>query len=229
MRKLILSACLLISLSSLTDVMYADEFDQILHALEQIEGNTSGTEIATQAINNLNSEEFQALAAHFGYGDLLNSDDDLNARKWSPDTWDSALQGLSGGNDDRYKELVDDYQKNHPYLSNEDMQKGASSANTTNYEQQVETNRAAMAHASYSFESVNEHLDNIKELSSQINKAENPKAIEEINARINAEVAYLQVEQIKSMAIMNEQLAQSQASELVHEKSASEFNQIPDK
>lgn len=229
MRKSILNVCLLISLSSITEVIYADEFDQILHALEQIEGYTSGTEVATQAINSLNEQEFQALAAHFGYGDLLNSDEDLSARKWSPDTWESALQGLSGGNDARYKQLVDDYQKNHPYLSNEDMQKGASSANTTNYEQQVETNRAAMAHASYSFESVNEHLDNIKELSSQINKAENPKAIEEINARINAEVAYLQVEQIKSMAIMNEQLAQSQASELVHEKAASEFNQVPEK
>jgi len=229
MRKLILTTCLLISLSSITEVMYADEFDQIIKALYNIEDYTSGTELATQAINSLNEQEFKELAAHFGYGDLLNSDDDLNARKWSPDTWESALQGLSGGNEERYKQLVDDYQKNHPYLSNDDMKKGASDAYTKNYEQQVETNRAAMAHASYSFEDVNKHLDNIKELSSQINKAENPKAIEEINARINAEVAYLQVEQIKSMAIMNEQLAQSQASTLVHEKAASEFNQIPDK
>jgi len=228
MKKLFLTACLLIALSSVTDVIYADEFDQILEALIKIEGYTSGTQEATQAIDALNDNEFKALAAHFGYGDLLNSDEDQSARKWSPDTWDSALQGLSGGNNDRYKQLVDEYQKNHPTLSSDDMKKGASDAYAANYEQQVETNRAAMAHASYSFEEVNKHLDNIKELSSQINKAENPKAIEEINARINAEVAYLQVEQIKSMAIMNEQLAQTQASELVHEKAASEFNQIPE-
>jgi len=212
-----------------SQLAYADEYDEIMKQLYKIAESTSGTQTATEAIDALNDKEFQELAAHFGYGDLLNSDDDLNARKWSPDTWDSALQGLSGGNDDRYKELVDQYQQDHPYLSSDDMKKGASDAYATNYEQQVDTNRAAMAHASYSFESVNEHLDNIKELSSQINKAENPKAIEEINARINAEVAYLQVEQIKSMAIMNEQLAQSQASTLVHEKAASEFNQIPDK
>lgn len=212
-----------------SQLAHADEYDEIMKQLYKIAESTSGTQTATEAIDALNDKEFQALAAHFGYGDLLNSDDDLNARKWSPDTWDSALQGLSGGNDDRYKELVDEYQQDHPYLSSDDMKKGASDAYATNYEQQVDTNRAAMAHASYSFESVNEHLDNIKELSSQINKAENPKAIEEINARISAEVAYLQVEQIKSMAIMNEQLAQSQASTLVHEKAASEFNQIPDK
>lgn len=229
MRKSFLKLCLFFILSSSSLLAYADEFNDIMKALEKIEASTSGTQTATEAIDALNDKEFQELAAHFGYGDLLNSDEDLNARKWSPDTWESALQGLSGGNDARYKQLVDDYQKNHPYLPSDDMKKGASDAYTTNYEQQVETNRAAMAHASYSFEAVNEHLDNIKELSSQINKAENPKAIEEINARINAEVAYLQVEQIKSMAIMNEQLAQSQASSLVHEKAASEFNQIPDK
>lgn len=85
-----------------------------------------------------------------------------------------------------------------------------------------------MSHASYSYEEVNKHLDNIKELSSKINTAENDKAIAEINARINAEVAYLQVEQIKSVAILNEQIAQEQASGLVHEKAASEFNQIPE-
>lgn len=229
MKRSFLKCCLLFILSSSPFLAYADQFDDIMKALVKIEEYTSGTEGYTEAINSLNADEFTELAKHFGYGDLLNSDDDLNARKWSPDTWNSALQGLSGGNDDRYKQLVDEYQQNHPYLSNEDMQKGASSAYAKNYEQQVETNRAAIAHASYSFEAVNEHLDNIKELSSQINKAENPKAIEEINARINAEVAYLQVEQIKSMAIMNEQLAQSQASALVHEKAASEFNQIPDK
>ena len=229
MKKGFLRLILFFSLASASSLLYATDIDDIMDALVEIEGYTSGTQTATQAIDSLNAGEFAELAKHFGYGDLLNSDDDLSARKWSPDTWDSALQGLSGGNDDRYKELVDDYQKNHPYLSSDDMKKGASSAYATDYEQQIETNRAAMAHASYSFESVNEHLDNIKELSSQINKAENPKAIEEINARINAEVAYLQVEQIKSMAIMNEQLAQNQASELVHEKAASEFNQIPDK
>lgn len=229
MKRPFLKLCLLFVLSSSACLAHADQFDEIMKALTKIEGYTSGTQTATEAIDALNANEFAELAKHFGYGDLLNSDEDLSARKWSPETWDNALQGLSGGNDARYKELVDEYQQNHPYLSNDDMQKGASSAYTKNYEQQVETNRAAMAHASYSFEAVNEHLDNIKELSSQINKAENPKAIEEINARINAEVAYLQVEQIKSMAIMNEQLAQSQASSLVHEKAASEFNQIPDK
>ena len=86
-----------------------------------------------------------------------------------------------------------------------------------------------MSHASYSFEEVNKHLDTINELSKKINEDSNPKAVAEINARINAEVAYLQVEQIKSLAVLNEQIAQDQASSLVNDKAASEFNQIPDK
>jgi len=221
---------LLIMMGCLLTPAYADESSAaVIALLEEISASNTLIEGYDLLIKNMTDEQFKILAEHFGYGDLLNTDEDVNARKWSPDTWESALQGLSGGNDDRYQELVDEYQKNHPYLSSDEMRKGASDAYTTNYEQQVETNRAAMAHASYSFENVNKHLDQIKELSSKINQAENQKAIEEINARINTEVAYLQVEQIKSLAIMNEQLAQSQASVLVHEKAASEFNQIPEK
>lgn len=210
--------------------VYADEDSAaVIALLQEISASTASTEGYDLLIKDMDDKQFQILADHFGYGDLLNSDEDLSARKWSPDTWESALEGLSGGNGARYKELVDEYQKNHPYLSSDEMKEGASDAQAADYEQQVQTNRASMAHASYEFEDVNEHLDNIKELSSQINKAENEKAIQEINARINAEVAYLQVEQIKSMSIMNEQLAQTQASQLASEKAASEFNQIPDK
>ena len=208
---------------------YADEFDEIKGYLVEIAASTSGTEEYTQMINQLDSQQMTMLLEQFGYGDLLNDDTAQKERAWSPDSWQDALRAQSGGNSDRYQQLVDEYQASHPYLSDEDMQKGSSASNTTNYEQQVQTNRAAMSHASYSFEEVNKHLDTINELSKKINEDSNPKAVAEINARINAEVAYLQVEQIKSLAVLNEQIAQDQASSLVNDKAASEFNQIPDK
>lgn len=208
---------------------YADEFDEIKGYLIEIAAATSGTEEYTQMINSLDQQQIDMLVEQFGYGDLLNDDTAQKERAWSPDSWQDALEAQSGGNSDRYQQLVDEYQASHPYLSDEEMQKGSSVSNTTNYEQQVQTNRAAMSHASYSFEDVNKHLDTINELSKKINEDSNPKAVAEINARINAEVAYLQVEQIKSLAVLNEQIAQDQASSLVNDKAASEFNQIPDK
>ena len=221
---ILMCACLM-----MLSTAYADEFDEIKGYLVEIAASTSGTEEYTQMINQLDSQQMTMLLEEFGYGDLLNDDTAQKERAWSPDSWQDALEAQSGGNSDRYQQLVDEYQASHPYLSDEEMQKGSSASNTTNYEQQVQTNRAAMSHASYSFEDVNKHLDTINELSKKINEDSNPKAVAEINARINAEVAYLQVEQIKSLAVLNEQIAQDQASSLVNDKAASEFNQIPDK
>lgn len=208
---------------------YADDVADIEKLLTEIAEASSGTEAYTEALNQLDSQQMDMLLEQFGYGDLLNDDEAQKDREWSPDSWEDALEAQSGGNSERYQQLVDEYKANHPYLADEEMQKGSSASNASDYEQQVQTNRAAMSHASYSFEDVNKHLENINELSKKINEDSNPKAIAEINARINAEVAYLQVEQIKSLAVLNEQMAQDQASGLVHEKAASEFNQIPDK
>ena len=221
---ILMCACL-----TMFNAAYADEFDEIKGYLIEIAAATSGTEEYTQRINSLDQQQIDMLVEQFGYGDLLNDDTAQKERAWSPDSWQDALEAQSGGNSDRYQQLVDEYQASHPYLSDEEMQKGSSASNATNYEQQVQTNRAAMSHASYSFEDVNKHLDTINELSKKINEDSNPKAVAEINARINAEVAYLQVEQIKSLAVLNEQIAQDQASSLVNDKAASEFNQIPDK
>lgn len=209
--------------------VYADDVADIEKLLTEIAEASSGTEAYTEALNQLDSQQMDMLLEQFGYGDLLNDDEAQKDREWSPDSWEDALEAQSGGNSERYQQLVEEYKANHPYLADEEMQKGSSANYTSNYEQQVQTNRAAMSHASYSFEDVNKHLENINELSKKINEDSNPKAIAEINARINAEVAYLQVEQIKSLAVLNEQMAQDQASGLVHEKAASEFNQIPDK
>jgi type IV secretion system protein VirB5 len=229
MRKSLIALSLMSSLLLFNQPIYADDVSDIEHILESIAEYTSGTEEYTQLMKQLDQDQMDMLIQQFGYGGLLNDDAAMKERKWSPDTWDDALQGLSGGNSDRYDELVDEYKTAHPYLSQEDMSKGASTAYTEDYQQQVDTNRAAMSHASYSFEDVNKHLDNIKELTGKIDAQTNPRSLQEIDARINAEVAYLQVEQIKSMSILNEQIAQQQASELVHEKEASQFNQIPDK
>jgi len=207
----------------------ASDASDIITLLEETYGvDLDMKEIQTQ-LQDLDTKQLDAIIGHYGYGDLLNSDDDLKDREWSPDSWDEALQGLSGGNNERYEQLVNEYKAAHPSLSDEDMKKGSSSAYSTDYQQQVQTNQAANVHASYSFEEVNKHLDNIKTLSDQIEKSDNQKSIADLNARINTEIAYLQVEQIKATSVMNEQLAQEQASSIVSQTEASKFNQIPDK
>lgn len=193
--------------------------------IKDIESTTQGIQ---DQIKTLSNDQLDAIIGSYGYGDLLNGAGDLEKREWSADTWDDALKGLSGGNSDRYQELLNSYQENHPSLSQEEVSKGSSEVYATDYQQMVETNQAANVQASYAFEEVNEHLETINELSQKIEEAQNSKAIADLTARINTEIAYLQVEQIKAISVLNEQMAQGQATAIVNRSEASKFNQIPE-
>lgn len=178
--------------------------------------------------NTMQGDITKQLAAMIGtttLGDLLNDEAAKEAREWSPSEWANAL---SGGNNDRYKQLLEDYQKAHPTLNASNASLGMSSENATDYEQQVETNQAASTHATYAFNETNKHLENIDQLSKQINETTDTKHIQDLNARMNAEIAYLQVEIIKGIAVMNQQMAQQQATEIHDRTEAAKFNKIPD-
>ena len=157
-------------------------------------------------------------------GSLLNGETEQNDRKWSPSEW---AQVVSGGNESRYQQLLEDYQTAHPTLSSSDASAGMSATYATDYQQQVETNQAASSQATYAFNESNTHLDNIKAISDEINKSEDTKHIQDLNARLNTEIAYLQVEVIKGIAVMNQQMAQQQATEIHDRTEAAKFNQIP--
>jgi type IV secretion system protein VirB5 len=207
---------------------YASEFSAIMGILAKTYGVDIDMQDIQGVMQGLSEDQLDAIIGNYGYGTINNSNKDLKDREWSPESWDDALKGLSGGNDQRYQELLSAYQEDHPSLSQDDFSKGSSDVYATDYQQMVATNQAANVHASYAFEEVNEHLETIKKLSDEIEHTDNQKAISDLNARINTEEAYLQVEQIKAISVMNEQLAQGQASEIVSRSEASKFNQIPE-
>jgi type IV secretion system protein VirB5 len=165
---------------------------------------------------------------HYGYGDLINSSQDLKNREWSPDNWDNALKGLSGGNPDRYRQLINDYQKNHPSLSQSDFQKGASLARANDYTQRIEVNRASQTQASYAFNDIKQHIENVHILSNEIEKSPNTKSAIDLNSRILTEIAYISIQELKMQSLINQQLAQQSASDIQAETEESKFVRLPD-
>lgn len=205
--------------------VFADENTAILLKMLSVE---TDMDIIQGVLQTLSDSQLEAIIGHYGYGEILNDTASLKDREWSPDTWASALDVLSGGNNDRYNELLESYKNAHPTLTQEEVSKGSSSAYATDYQQMVATNQASSTQASYAFNDTNTHLENIKAISDRIEQSDNTKSTEDLIARMNAEIAYLQVEQIKGLAVINQQLAQQQASELVNRKAAAEFNKIPE-
>lgn len=206
----------------------ASDASDIINILEETYGVDVNMQTIQTELQGLSEKQLDAIIGTNNYGSLGNSNQDLTEREWSPESWDDALKGLSGGNEERYQELVKSYQEAHPSLSSEEASQGLSAPYATDYQQRVKTNQAANVQASYAFDDTNEHLKNIKEISDEIDKTDNTKKIQDLNARLNTEIAYLQVEVIKGIAVMNQQMAQQQASQIVDQTAASKFNTIPE-
>ena len=80
---------------------------------------------------------------HYYYGGLYNKLDDIKQWQWSPDSWNDAIAGLSGGNPERYQQILDQYKKEQPTLSHDDYQAITSTQSADDYQEEVNSNRAS--------------------------------------------------------------------------------------
>ena len=165
----------------------------------------------------------------YGIGSFLNGAKDLFDREWSPASWQRTLSGLSGANPQRYNALINAYQANHPTLPKRDFRNGASLSNTQLYQQDKDLNQAAVVNASYSFNDIQKHLSTIHLLSSKIDQLKNIKASSDLNARLLAEVAYIQTQELKMQVILNQQIAQQNSDKIKHQSDSAQFNRLPTK
>lgn len=165
---------------------------------------------------------------HYGFGNLFNSPVYTAHREWSPDNWQEVLQGLAGGNPARYQQLVSQYQHDNPTLSLSDFNKGESADNGQIYQAQIQNNQAANVTASYAFNNIKNHIEHIEEISNQIESAPNEKSATDLNTRMNAEIAYTQVEVLKQLALMNEQTAERNENQIKYETANAKFDRLPD-
>ena len=166
---------------------------------------------------------------HYGFGNFFNTVQDLQKHQWSPDTWESTLKGLSGGNSARYQELLKVYPAAHPFLSQSEYTKGASPEQAKHYLQDVQVNRAAMVSSTYAFDNLKNYLNTIYTLSKKIDQAQNTKAAIDLNSRLLTEMTYMQLQSLKMQILLNQQLAQAQGDIIAEKTASSNFSALPQK
>lgn len=165
---------------------------------------------------------------HYGYGNLLDGGQYTRNREWSPDNWQDVLKGLAGGNPARYQQLLSQYQNDNPSMSSSDYSMGAGHYNAIVYQNQIQDNQAATVTATYAFNNIAEHIQHIRAISKQIESAPNAKSAEDLNTRMQGEEAYVSVEMLKQLALMNEQKADENSNQIRYETQSAKFNRLPD-
>ncbi|MDF1684858.1 MAG: type IV secretion system protein [Legionellaceae bacterium] len=235
------AAALGIALLLGSSMVYADALGVgdaalLANAIEQFKELQKHTESMKSAYNKARDQldtakKLKALhEGHYGLGDLKNTAADLKNRQWSPETWEDALQNLAGGNKARYNALVKAYEKNNDFLSDDEFSKGASQAHVKQYKKKRAVNEAVTVQTTYAFDELSKHIKTVHELSAKIESSSNQgtKSALDLNARLLAEIAYIQVQSLKLQALMSQQNAQNAADDIWAESERSRFNQLPD-
>lgn len=202
--------------------------EQIKHMKSQLDLMRSTYTNAKSQLDTLNNLKQQNVGS-YGFGSLDNGFDSLQSWQSSADNWNDALKNISGGNKERYAELVKAYEAAHPGLSEVELSKGASPAQAAQYTQNKLLNKAASVETTYAFNEINKRLKSIHTLSSNIEKAPNTKSAVDLNSRLIAELAYIEVLNLKLQTIISQQLVQSSASSLDDDSELIRFNTLPDK
>jgi type IV secretion system protein VirB5 len=225
---------MMLSSSLYADILGVSDAALLVKAIEQLEQLRSQYELLSQTYTNAKSQlaSIESIknynSGHYGFGDLANSASDLKDRQWSSNTWDEALQNISGGNPSRYQELVSAYQKNHVSLDDDAYRKGASPQRLQLYKQNKAVNQTVSVQTTYVFNEINEHLKAIHDLSTQIEKTPNTKSAIDLNTRLLSEIAYIQTESLKLQTLLSQHNALMGANDIAVDSENAKFNTLPD-
>jgi type IV secretion system protein VirB5 len=160
----------------------------------------------------------------YGYGAFENGLDALKGWQNPADNWRDALETISGGNPERYAELVKSYEASHPMVSDEVFAKGSSANQLTQYRYSKKVNKAISVETTKTFNEINTRLKNINKLALEIDKTPNTKSAMDLNSRLTAELAYINVMNLKLQTLLTQQVAQDSARELAEEGERARFN-----
>ena len=181
-----------------------------------------------ELVNQFNTlqQQYQAVTGQYGWGTFQNSSSDEADREYAPADWQSALN-LSGGNQNRLSQLLAEYQQAHATMQSNQYAQGADTNLAQSYTNQVQTNQASATITTYEFNDIDQHLKNLYTLSQQLETAQNSdlKSAVDLNSRIEIEIGYISLEEVRMQTLLNQQEAQNQSSQIVNENEASEYNQ----
>lgn len=209
------------------DISAIQSLSNQFHELQSQTNDLNAMTRIDQNIDNTTTSLLKDQEGHYGFGELYNSAKDVADKSYSPPTWDETLHDLSGGNNVRYQELVDQYQHDNPTISPNDYAKGTTSQDAMYHQQQSDITTASSVNATYAYNNIDDEISRVHDLTKQIDETENTKSAIDLNSRMSAELAYMQIESLKMQTIMNQQIAGQTQASLNDEELESTYRALP--
>lgn len=187
-----------------------------LQSLTELKNLTSANELLAQVSQqslDAQQQQTESMTGHYGMGNLANSSQDQDLQLWSADTWQDMLNQAGGGNQQRVQQLMEGFNERYPAIEAQKIVPGQPDhVKAKLYEEGYQTNRAVKAGASYIYEDVNRQIRQLQELLSYVEKTPNQKAALDLNARLVAQLGFIQLQSLRMQAMQTQLLSlQTQA------------------
>lgn len=190
---------------------YADVMD-VLKILGNLYGINVDQLAALKDVKNLNEalkevgeKQLSAVTGHYNIGNLYNSTSDQAERLWLNDNWQKLLQNASGGNAARFQELLKSYHDKYPMLAQTQITPfNSNTLKAKTYTDNARTNLAGLSVSEYSYNSVQDRIKKLQGLLNQIEQTPNEKASVDLQARILAEIGFVQLELLRLQSVQTQ-------------------------
>ncbi len=202
----------------------ADDLGDILTILNSI--NQAQTQYMP-SLPNINNTLTSNIQGNFGYGNLLNTASDLNQMQWSNSNWQDVLNNVGGGNAEQFSLAQQAYANLYPTVSVNQIGQTLTNNDLTRiqYGQQSSISRAALAASSYSYNDLNQHMQNIHNILAMLESQPSEKAAIDLNTRLVAEISFIQLEELKQQDIQTQLIATQSQGTVNSLSDSSKFNQ----
>lgn len=212
-RMLVVSMAILFTSQAYADLTYVADAKVIEHT-HAIMGTVSDQLDKLKELKTVNEGIQKQLTGNFNYGAYNNDDKATTARKITPSSWDDALK--SAGNNKIYNDAYGNYKKIYALNKSDEVAPTSSGSNLikSHYERSQAVNRAALASSEASFNQINEHIETLHKMVQELDAHPEEKAASEINARLVAENAFIQLEMLRQQTIQNQLLAMQSQGEI---------------
>lgn len=151
---------------------------------------------------------------------MADTDADSDKHQWSDSTAElNALLSATGSDSTKFSGSIEHYSGLFPLLTDltdpKTEELDPSTLVNANYTQEGNTYRAALATSQYMYNNINTRISKIHELLGEVDtKSVNPKAAIDLNTRLVAELAYVQLEMLKMQSVQMQMEASKNQGEL---------------
>lgn len=220
MRKTLKALMLMASLLWVPPIVHADWGDVYMMLIYQLENNQFLPLLNNLSqltdIKSLNQQTLANLEGNFGYGNLYNTANDVVQRQWSNNNWIDVLNMVNSDQHSAFYQAQKNYAERYQIMNPTQFgsQQGITALNKQYYSDSSAVSRAALAASSYSYNQINQHMQTIHDILQKLENQPSEKAALDLNARLVAELSFIQLEQLRMQNIQTQLIANHSQGEV---------------